>query len=176
MRKAADILGTILGEQEARLAGEWSTFFKGWRALAGDDIAAHSRVRDVKQGVVIVEVDHPGWLQMLQMKKGKILECMKKRYPELEIRDIHIFLGAGASGGGAAGAAANGGDGMLTGAARQAGKPDTTRGEGRAGPDGSRNNRTAGTPEAEKPPENTETTKEYKDFKKMLGRLRKGKM
>ena len=93
MKKAADILKNILGEQQARQAGEWSTFFKGWQALAGDDIAAHSSVRDVKQGSVIVEVDHPGWLQMLQMKKGKILATMKKRYPELDIQDIRIFLG-----------------------------------------------------------------------------------
>ena len=58
----------------------------------GTDIAAHSRVVDVKQGVVIVEVDHPGWLQVLQMKKAKILTEMKKRYPALGIENMRIFV------------------------------------------------------------------------------------
>lgn len=94
MKKAADILKNILGEQQAERAGEWSSFFSGWQALAGDDVAAHSEVKDVKQGAVIVEVDHPGWLQMLQMRKSDILGKIKKRYPELDIRDIRIFLAA----------------------------------------------------------------------------------
>ena len=144
MKKAADILRNILGEQEARQAGEWSAFFKGWQALAGDDIAAHSSVKDVKQGVVIVEVDHPGWLQMLQMKKGTILRNMKRRYPELDIKDIRIFLGTGV-------AAAPVDDNHRD--KRRADDPVNDTGE------------TA---------EDVENTQEYLDFKKMLKRLRKG--
>lgn len=95
MKRAADILRSIMNDQEARRAGEWSSFFKGWEAVAGNDIAAHSAVRDVKQGTVIIEVDHPGWLQMLQMRKVQILSKMQQRYPALEIKDMRVFLSDG---------------------------------------------------------------------------------
>lgn len=92
MKKAGDILNSILGQQEAAIAKNWSTFFRGWQSVAGDDLAAHSVVRDVKQGSVLVEVDHPGWLQMFQLKKSQILKTIKNQYPELDIRDIRCFL------------------------------------------------------------------------------------
>lgn len=95
MKKAGDILRGLLSDKQAAKAGEWSNFFSGWQKLAGTDIAAHSRVNDVERGVVIVEVDHPGWLQILQMKKAKILADMKRRYPELGIENMRIFVGNG---------------------------------------------------------------------------------
>ena len=88
-------MGSILGDQYDESARKWSSFFRGWQELAGLDIAAHSRVKDVKRGTVIVEVDHPGWLQMLQMRKVKILRAVKKRYPELCIEDMRIYLNDG---------------------------------------------------------------------------------
>ena len=92
MKKAGDILTSILGSPEAKQAENWSTFFRGWRAIVGDDIAAHTEVKDVKRGAVLVEVDHPGWFQMLQLKKTTALKKIKEHYPELEIRDIRCFL------------------------------------------------------------------------------------
>ncbi len=92
MKKAADILHAILKDREADIARNWSSFFRGWEVIAGEDLAAHSSVKDVKQGAVLVEVDHPGWMQMLQLKKSGILREIKKRYPELEIRDVRCFL------------------------------------------------------------------------------------
>ena len=92
LKKAADILKAVLGDQAARQGENWSSFFRGWAAIAGDDIAAHSQVKDVKRGSVIVEVDHPGWLQMLQLEKAAILKSIQGHYPELEIRDIRCFL------------------------------------------------------------------------------------
>lgn len=92
MKKAGDLIHAILGKQEAVEAGNWSSFFRGWQAVAGDDLAAHSNVRDVKQSTVIVEVDHPGWLQMFQLQKTAMLRKIKKQFPELDILDIRCFL------------------------------------------------------------------------------------
>jgi predicted nucleic acid-binding Zn ribbon protein len=93
MKKASDILRGLLTDKQAAAAGEWSSFFSGWQKIAGTDIAAHSRVNDVKRGVVVIEVDHPGWLQILQLKKEKILQTMQRNYPELGIENIRIFVG-----------------------------------------------------------------------------------
>ena len=94
MKKAGDILRGILPDDQAAAATRWSSFFSGWQKIVGTDIAAHSRVVEVQSGVVIVEVDHPGWLQLLQIKKSKILSDMKRRYPELGIHNIRVFVGS----------------------------------------------------------------------------------
>ena len=94
MKKAGAILKTILGNNEALRGETWTTFFRGWTAVAGEDIAAHSQVKDVVRGSVLVEVDHPGWLQMLQLKKNIILTKMQKAFPELGIVDIRCFVGS----------------------------------------------------------------------------------
>ena len=92
MKKASDILRGILGETDLHNAQVWSGFFKGWTLIVGANLAAHSKVKDVKQGVVYIEIDHPGWLQMLQVKKKSILRDIKRRYPELDIRELRCFI------------------------------------------------------------------------------------
>jgi hypothetical protein len=78
---------------------------------------------------------------------------MKKRYPELEIQDIRIFLGASAPAD--AGTRTGGGHSVQVGADHTV-DPIANLGG------------------AEKIPKDIEKTQEYKDFKKMLGRLKKG--
>ena len=40
----------------------------------GKNMASHSRVIDLKNGILLVEADHPGWIQMLGNYKKYILE------------------------------------------------------------------------------------------------------
>lgn len=54
----------------------------------GNQLADHSNVIDLKNGILIVETDHPGRLQMLQMHKRYILEGLRRRVPNLEIKNI----------------------------------------------------------------------------------------
>ncbi|MBT3273773.1 MAG: DUF721 domain-containing protein [Spirochaetales bacterium] len=92
MKKAGEILTGILGSREAKRAGSWSSFFRGWSDIAGEDLAAHTEVKDVVRGAVLIEADHPGWLQMLQIKKPQILKGIQKSFPELDIVDIRCFI------------------------------------------------------------------------------------
>jgi len=54
--------------------------------------AAHSRICELEQGLLLVEADHPGWMQMLQIKKQELLATAQKKYPELGIRSIAFKL------------------------------------------------------------------------------------
>ena len=47
--------------------------------------------------MVFVGVDHPGWMQMISMRKTRILSAIKRQYPSLEIRDLRFFLTDGVS-------------------------------------------------------------------------------
>ncbi|MBO7123860.1 MAG: DUF721 domain-containing protein [Treponema sp.] len=44
----------------------------------GEKLAAHSSIVDLKNGILLVESDHPGWNQMLQMHKKFILTGLNR--------------------------------------------------------------------------------------------------
>lgn len=58
----------------------------------GEKIMHHSRVLDLKNGVLIVEADHSGWIQLLQLHKKYILKGLKMRLPEIEINNLTFKL------------------------------------------------------------------------------------
>ena len=99
MEKAGNILKLFLDKHNLEIAKNYTSFFRSWSKLAGTDAAAHSKVVDIRKGTLIVEVDHPGWIQLLQMKYSEILKKIKKHYPELEIKRIHLVLQDAQSGG-----------------------------------------------------------------------------
>ncbi len=90
MKKAGDILKNLLDEKGRKEAHLYSSFFKGWEDIVGISLAEHSQVYDVKNKSVLVDVDHPGWMQRLYFKKKFILMRLKKLYPELDIDDVKI--------------------------------------------------------------------------------------
>lgn len=92
MRKADEILKGLLSNYNLELGKTYSSFFQSWATIAGLDLAAHSRVQDIDGQALIVEVDHPGWVQMLQMDRERILGRIRKMYPELKIRELKIHL------------------------------------------------------------------------------------
>lgn len=87
-RKASELIRTILSPDVAAKAGSWSRFFGSWERAAGDRLSAHSRPVDVRNGIVIVEADHPGWVQLLQLDQKRILDAIKRSFPELDITGI----------------------------------------------------------------------------------------
>lgn len=87
-RKASELIGAILSPELAAKAGSWSRFFGSWELAAGERLSAHSRPVDVRNGIVIVEADHPGWIQLLQLDQKRILDAIKRSFPELGIHGI----------------------------------------------------------------------------------------
>lgn len=58
----------------------------------GSQLADHSRIIDLKDGVLIVETDHPGRIQMFQLYKNYILNGLKKKIPGIPVRNIVFKL------------------------------------------------------------------------------------
>ncbi len=92
MKKAGDILGDYMRSLHINMENGYSSVFKSWENIAGEDMVSHSSVKDLNNGVLLVEADHPGWVQLLQMRKKKILKNVQKSYPELDIVDIRFIL------------------------------------------------------------------------------------
>ena len=93
MEKAGDILKEILKDKMYREAVTFSSFFRGWDMIVGDPLSLHSKVIDIQNNALLIIVDHPGWLQLLHMKKRNILKRIKKLYPEFTIKDLRVRVG-----------------------------------------------------------------------------------
>lgn len=91
MDNAGDILKALLIRHDFIEKGSsYSSLFKGWAGIVGPPLMDHSRIIDIKNRNLLVEVDHPGWLQILQFKKRLFLKKLKGSYPELDINDLHV--------------------------------------------------------------------------------------
>lgn len=58
----------------------------------GINLYSHSRIIDLKNGILLVEADHPGWIQTFRMYQKYILTGLKRGVPELKISSMAFRL------------------------------------------------------------------------------------
>jgi len=96
MKRVGDVLSAIFDEGLMKKARSYSTLFSCWQDLTQKNgIAAaadHSWIKSLDRGLVWIEVDHPGWKQILQTKESKLLSDFRYRFPEMDISGISIML------------------------------------------------------------------------------------
>lgn len=93
MRKAEEVLRAFIPVLNTQEGQDYFNLFSSWTKILGDDladIAAHSEPVDVKNGALIIYVDHPGWMQKLEFGKKRIIYRLRMRYPQLGINNIFI--------------------------------------------------------------------------------------
>jgi len=92
MEKIGAFLKKFLAKNEVTLNNNYSSFFKSWDKIAGEPLSAYSKVIDISGNQLIVQVDHPGWVQMFQYNENRILKSIQKKYPELKIKAIKLII------------------------------------------------------------------------------------
>ena len=114
MKKAGDIISELFrdrfGNELMESARSTAGLFSSWSKITAevwpvhseqgseqrkDDIPAaalHSQIRELERGVLLIEADHPGWIQILQFRQTELLSVIKRRYPELGIHGIAFRL------------------------------------------------------------------------------------
>lgn len=78
-------------ENGNRLLGSWRQTVESV-ARCGAKLAAHTRVVDLKNGVLLVEADHSGWIQLLQLHQNYILTGLRRKNPKLTIGSLAFRL------------------------------------------------------------------------------------
>ncbi len=63
-----------------------------WDEIAGPQIAARSQSKGMQGDVLVVEVDHPAWVQELNLMKGLLLKKLQSEHPRARIRDLKFIL------------------------------------------------------------------------------------
>lgn len=92
MKRAGKLLSAFFERNNIQDTRGYVDFFQSWQQIVGVDLAAHSDAIDIRNHALIVEVDHPGWMQKLHMQKERILLTLQQRYPNLGIKNIHFTL------------------------------------------------------------------------------------
>ncbi len=58
----------------------------------GQKLAGHSKVVDLKNGILMIETDHSGWIQMLQLYQNYILNGLHRLVPAAKISTLTFKL------------------------------------------------------------------------------------
>jgi predicted nucleic acid-binding Zn ribbon protein len=95
VKKIGDLLREYLRERGWTGGNPYEPLFREWKRIAGATLAEHSRLLDVREGILLVEVDHPGWLQILQLRTAALLEAARSIAPLASLEGIKIRLGSG---------------------------------------------------------------------------------
>jgi len=93
MKRAGDVLRELLKQKGWEAADPYLPLFRCWPQIAGPQLAARSRLVEVEGGLLVVEVDHPGWLQMLQLRKAAILAAARAAAPGARIDGLRGRIG-----------------------------------------------------------------------------------
>ncbi len=91
MKKASDYIELLMESFQLDKHSSSISLFSSWQTIAGQDIGSHSTLRDIDGSTLIVEVDHPGWLQLIMLRKRELLKGVNKTFPELHITDIKVI-------------------------------------------------------------------------------------
>ena len=93
MKSVGELLKEYLRERGWAAGNPYEPVFREWSRLAGEALATHSRLVDIQDAFLLVEVDHPGWLQMGQLRKEAIMEGARRLVPGTRIEGIRFRLG-----------------------------------------------------------------------------------
>ena len=85
-------------EKNNKLLKTWRVTLESIRSNAkngenlGANLYAHSRVIDLKNGILLVEADHPAWIQTLRIYQKYILIGLKRGVPDIKISSLAFRL------------------------------------------------------------------------------------
>ncbi|HAH62655.1 MAG TPA: hypothetical protein DCL73_11235 [Treponema sp.] len=78
-------------ENSSRLLGTWKSVVSKVHKY-GEKLTAHTELIELKNGILLVETDHPGWIQILQLYSKFILTGLERAVPELKITSLAFRL------------------------------------------------------------------------------------
>lgn len=97
IKSASELLSTFFDADMTAKGREYSGFSRSWRTIAGARLGEHTKPIDIRHGVLIIEAEHQGWMQLLQMEQDRLLEEIGRNYADLGIRAIAFRLSDGTS-------------------------------------------------------------------------------
>lgn len=92
IKKIGDILRGYLLERGWAGDNPSSSVFLRWEEIVGEELSRHTRPIEIEDGILIVEADHPGWVQLISLRKSGLLRSLSDAAPAAEIKDVRVRL------------------------------------------------------------------------------------
>lgn len=92
MKKAGDLVNLFFNEVQKKQGEQYNSFHDSWEKIAGEKIGVNSEIRDIIDESLIIEIDHPGWKQLILLKERQILNKINKEFPELSVKKIKFYF------------------------------------------------------------------------------------
>lgn len=102
---AKEMIMTAFSNIERAELENTNKLFKSWKYVIqsikskaengenlGMNLYAHSRIIDLKNGILLVEADHPGWIQTLRIYQKYIITGLTRGVPESKINSLAFRL------------------------------------------------------------------------------------
>jgi hypothetical protein len=96
MRRIGDLLKVFLGGRLSAKEEQTVELVSACREILGA-AGRHARLRDVRGVTLVLEVDHPGWGQLILLRKPEVLRRLSERFPDLDLRELKVVAGPGES-------------------------------------------------------------------------------
>jgi hypothetical protein len=93
IKQVSQLLGTYFDKKTLAAAKDYVGFLDSWPMIAGQRLSDHSRPVDIRHGMLIIETDHSGWIQLIRLEQERILREISRRFPELEVTAMSIRIG-----------------------------------------------------------------------------------
>lgn len=74
-------------------SGRQKNLLDEWPNIVGADVAQHLKIKEIAGNELQLVADHPGWIQIGNLRKKEFLGKIKKEFPDKEIDEIKISLG-----------------------------------------------------------------------------------
>jgi hypothetical protein len=92
VKRVGELLKAFLSSRISEEGEGVLSLVEAWREVAAE-AARHVRVRDYRNGTVVLEADHPGWGQLVGLRAPALLKSLRTRLPELEIQALKVTVG-----------------------------------------------------------------------------------
>lgn len=98
-----DVLEGILSDVDRQRMEESTIILERWKSIitsiksfvnpnCGESMYLHSRILDIKNGIIILQVDHPGYIQLFDTHKKYILKGIRMKIPQMKVENISYRL------------------------------------------------------------------------------------
>ena len=95
MKTAGELLSAFFDENMVKKAQGYTDLYRSWTRITDAcgvaSAGAHSRIFELERAVLLVETDHPGWIQILQTRQKQLLAAVQAGFPALHILNISFF-------------------------------------------------------------------------------------
>lgn len=97
------VLESLISDSDKKKMEESSSFISIWKSIlysiksvvnpnGGSNMFFHSKVVDIRDTTLILEVDHSGFIQLFETHKKYILKGLEMKVPQLKIKNISYKL------------------------------------------------------------------------------------